>query len=45
MDAYVTGSTIKHLREARKLTQAELAAKIDVSHKTVSKWETGVSHS
>ena len=41
MDAYVTGSTIKQLREARKLTQAELAAKIDVSHKTVSKWETG----
>lgn len=41
MDAYVTGNVIRHLREARGLTQAELAGKIDVSSKTVSKWETG----
>lgn len=41
MDSYVTGATIKGLREARGLTQAELAGKIDVSSKTVSKWETG----
>lgn len=41
MDSYVTGATIKGLREKRKLTQAELAGKIDVSSKTVSKWETG----
>ena len=40
MNTYVTGSTIKQLREARKLTQAELAEKIGVSSKTVSKWET-----
>ena len=40
MNTYVTGNTIKQLREARKLTQAELAEKIGVSSKTISKWET-----
>ena len=40
MDTYVTGATIKQLRESRKLTQAELAERIGVSSKTVSKWET-----
>ena len=40
MDHYLTGTTIKALREARKLTQAELAERIGVSSKTVSKWET-----
>ena len=40
MNTYVTGSTIKTLRERSKLTQAELAEKIGVSCKTVSKWET-----
>ena len=40
MNAYVTGSTIKELREKRNMTQAELADKIGVSDKTVSKWET-----
>ena len=37
MNTYVTGATIKQLRESRKLTQAELADKIGVSSKTVSK--------
>lgn len=41
MDAYVTGETIKRLREARRMTQAELARKLDVGDKAVSKWETG----
>ena len=40
MNTYVTGNTIKQLREDRGLTQAELAEKIGVSSKTVSKWET-----
>ena len=40
MNTYVTGSTIRQLRESRKLTQAELAEKIGVSSKTISKWET-----
>lgn len=40
MDTYVTGATIKILRENHSLTQAELAEAIGVSSKTVSKWET-----
>ena len=40
MNNYVTGGTIKTLRENRNLTQAELADKLGVSSKTVSKWET-----
>ena len=41
MNSYVTGNTIRQLRENRRLTQAELGEKLDVSSKTVSKWETG----
>ena len=41
MNTYVTGTTIKLLREQQRLTQAELAEKIGVSSKTISKWETG----
>ncbi len=41
MDRYITGATIRRLREERKLKQEELADKIFVSSKTVSKWETG----
>lgn len=37
---YVTGKIIKELREKRKMTQKELAEKISVSDKAVSKWET-----
>ena len=40
MNSYVTGSVIKNLREAKGLTQGELAEKIGVSSKAVSKWET-----
>lgn len=40
MNQYVTGNTIKQLREQKRMTQAELAEKIDVSSKTISKWET-----
>ena len=40
MNTYVTGAIIRQLREERKLTQAELADRIGVSSKTVSKWET-----
>ena len=41
MNTYVTGLTIKQLREKQHLTQLELAERIGVSSKTVSKWETG----
>ena len=40
MNTYVTGNTIKQLRENRNLTQSALADRIGVSSKTVSKWET-----
>lgn len=40
MNTYVTGVTIKQLRESRFLTQAELAQRLGVSSKTISKWET-----
>ena len=40
MNTYVTGMTIKTLREKRGITQAELAERINVSSKTISKWET-----
>lgn len=41
--SYITGNTIKELRTKRNLTQKELADRIKVSDKTVSKWETGDS--
>ncbi len=40
MDNYVTGAVIKKLREAKEMTQAELAEILGVSDKAVSKWET-----
>ena len=41
MDHYVTGATIKALREKYRMTQAELADRLCVSDKAVSKWENG----
>ena len=41
MNTYVTGTTIRQLREVRNMTQTELAERIGVSSKTISKWETG----
>ncbi len=40
MDNYITGATIRKLREAKGITQTQLAEKIGVSSKAVSKWET-----
>ena len=40
MDSYVTGTAIRQLREAKHMTQAELAEKLAVSAKAISKWET-----
>lgn len=45
MDQNFIGNTIRALRMKKQLTQAELAQLLHVSDKTVSKWETGVSHS
>ena len=41
MDQYLTGTVIKKIREKNGLTQAELAEKLNVSDKTISKWERG----
>ena len=40
MDTYITGSTIKVLREKKGITQAQLADTLGISSKAVSKWET-----
>ena len=40
MDTYITAQSIKRLREEKKITQNELAEKLGVSNKTISKWET-----
>lgn len=40
MNQYVTGAVIKELREKNKMTQSQLADKLGVSDKTISKWET-----
>ena len=41
MNQYVTGAVIRELREKHRMTQLQLAEKLGVSDKTVSKWETG----
>ncbi|MBQ6663853.1 MAG: helix-turn-helix domain-containing protein [Firmicutes bacterium] len=41
MNQYVTGALIRRLREAKEITQQQLALAIGVSDKAVSKWETG----
>ena len=43
MDAGTMGAFIASVRKERGMTQAELAAKLYVSDKTVSKWERGGS--
>ena len=40
MNQYITGTVIKELRERKHMTQADLAEKLCVSDKTISKWET-----
>ena len=40
MDTYITGATVKRLRERKGLTQSQLAEQLGVSGKAVSKWET-----
>ncbi len=40
MNTYITGITVKKLREAKGITQQQLAEIIGVTAKAVSKWET-----
>lgn len=39
------GAFVAQLRKGQGITQKELAQKVNVSDKAVSKWERGVSHS
>lgn len=39
------GTFLSQLRKEKGMTQKELAEKLYVSDKAVSKWERGVSHS
>lgn len=41
MNQYITGTIIRELREKHRMTQSELAEKLFVSDKTISKWENG----
>lgn len=42
MDYEKTGKFISQLRKEKKLTQKQLAEKLNVTNKAVSKWETGL---
>lgn len=41
MDPIIIGSFIAKKRKAKDMTQAQLAERLGVSNKTISKWETG----
>lgn len=41
MDQVKIGRFIAEQRKARQLTQRQLAGELDISDKTISKWETG----
>ena len=41
MDLQVIGKFIKEKRKSKGLTQVQLAEKLNVSEKTISKWECG----
>ena len=45
MDNQKTGALIARRRQELGLTQKELADRLNISDRTVSKWERGVSHS
>lgn len=45
MDPAKTGLLLRSLRLERGLTQRQVAERLHLSDRTVSKWERGVSHS
>ena len=45
MNQEMIGKFISSCRKDKSLTQMQLAEKLNISNRAVSKWETGVSHS
>lgn len=45
MDSKLMKDIIYYNRKKKQLTQEQLADLLNISNKTVSKWERGVSHS
>jgi len=45
MDLKKTGLFISGMRKEKSMTQKELAERLSVTDKAVSRWETGGSHS
>lgn len=45
MNQIDTGKFIASYRKEKGLTQVQLAEKLNITDRAVSKWETGVSHS
>ena len=45
MEQIKIGRFIAELRKSKGMTQEEMAERLGVSGKTVSRWENGVSHS
>ena len=43
MDQIMIGKFIAKKRKEQNLTQEQLAERLSISNKTISKWETGVS--
>ena len=44
MDALCVGNTIAKLRRKHSMTQAQLAEKLNISSKTVGRWEQGLGY-
>lgn len=45
MNPGTMGALIARLRKEKNMTQQELASRLQITDKAVSKWERGVSHS
>ena len=45
MDCKKTGELLLKLRKEKSMTQKQIAEKMNISDKTISKWERGVSQS
>jgi len=44
MNQIKIGAFISERRKAKGWTQSQLAEKLEITDKAISKWETGVSH-